>query len=104
VLKQKDGAWLSVDFAQRTGWLHATDVSGNPDVRLSGQGVRETYSTTETSAAKKGFNPQVEKAYRDGNPNLEAAFRMVDALQARAVAEPDVRRFLVDGGLLKEGN
>lgn len=101
---RRDGAWLSVSFDKRDGWLHETDVSANPDVRLSGEGVRETYSASETSAARKGFNPQVEKNYRTENPNLEAAFQLVDKLQARAVPETEVRKFLVDGGLLKEGN
>ncbi len=99
----RDGAWLSVHFGKIDGWLHETDVSTNPDVRLSGEGVRETYSASETSAARKGFNPQVEKNYRTQNPNLEAAFRLVDKLQARAVPEADVRAFLVKGGLLEEG-
>ncbi|MCB9886448.1 MAG: hypothetical protein H6838_13210 [Planctomycetes bacterium] len=100
---QRDGAWLSVAAGERKGWLHETDVSGNPDVRLSGEGVRETYSASETSAARKGFNPQVERQYRTSNPNLEAAFKLVDRLQARATPEAEVRAFLQAGGLLKEG-
>lgn len=100
---QRDGAWLSVTAGEQKGWLHETDVSGNPDVRLSGEGVRETYSTSETSAARKGFNPQVERNYRTNNPNLEAAFRLVDRLQARATPEAEVQAFLQAGGLLKEG-
>jgi hypothetical protein len=103
-LAQREGAWLSVHFGKLDGWLHETDVSANPEVRLSGEGVRETYSASETSAARKGFNPTVEKNYRNENPNLEAAFQLVDKLQARAVPEAEVRKFLVDGGLLKEGN
>ncbi len=101
--QSKDGAWLAVKFGSLAGWLHQTDVSTNPDVRLSGQGVRETYSTSETAAAKKGFNPQVEKAYRQNNPNLEKAFALVDQLQTRAVPEADLRTFLQAGRLLQEG-
>ena len=87
----------------KAGFVHQTDVSANPDVRLSGQGVRETYSTTETSAARKGFNPQVEQQYRADNPNLDRAFRAIDALEARELPEADLRTFLADGGLLREG-
>lgn len=101
--QSKEGAWLAVKFGNVAGWLHETDVSTNQDVRLSGQGVRETYSTSETAAAKKGFNPQVEKAYRQNNPNLEKAFLLVDQVQARAVPEPELRAFLVAGRLLREG-
>lgn len=101
--QNKDGAWLAVKFGAQAGWIHTTDVSTNPDVRLSGQGVRETYSTSETAAARKGFNPQVEKNYRQNNPNLEQAFRLVDRIQERAVPEAELRAFLRDGRLLAEG-
>jgi hypothetical protein len=103
VLDRKEGAWLAVHNASLTGWLHESDVSSKQDVQLSGEGVRETYSASETSAARKGFNPQVEEAYRKNKPNLEPAFRLVDELQARAVPEDQLRQFLIDGGLLKEG-
>ncbi|MFO1076979.1 MAG: hypothetical protein U1E73_04545 [Planctomycetota bacterium] len=98
----REGAWLSVAAGEQKGWLHESDVSANPDVRLSGEGVRETYSTSETSAARKGFNPQVERNYRANNPNLEQAFQLVDRLQARATPEAEVEAFLKNGGLLKE--
>ncbi len=101
--QSKEGAWLAVKFGAKAGWLHQTDVSSNPDVRLSGQGVRETYSTSETAAARKGFNPQVEKAYRQNNPNLERSFQLVDRLQERGVSEGELREFLIAGGLLQEG-
>ena len=100
---QKDGAWLSAKLGKVSGFVHESDVSKNADVRLSGQGVRETYSTSETSAARKGFNPQVEKSYRQDNPNLERAFQRVDALQAREVPEAELRAFLTAGRLLPEG-
>lgn len=100
--ERRDGAWLAARFQQAQGWLHESDVSANRDVRLSGEGVRETYTASETSAARKGFNPQVEKAYRTGNPGLERAFQLVDRLQARLVPEAALRGFLSEGGLLAE--
>ena len=102
-LERKEGAWLAVTFAKLRGWLHETDVSTKSEVRLSGEGVRESYSASETAAARKGFNPEVEKTYRTQKPELEAAFRLVDRLQAREVSEDELRAFLVAGGLLKEG-
>jgi len=103
VLEKQEGAWLSVLFAEVRGWLHETDVSAKKEVRLSGEGVRETYTASETSAARKGFNPQVEKSYRSQKPQLEAAFASVDRLQARAVSDDELQAFLLAGGLLKEG-
>jgi hypothetical protein len=103
VCETKEGAWFAAKLGTRSGFVHETDVSANPDVRLSGQGVRESYSTSETAAARKGFNPQVEREYRAGNPGLEAAFRTIDALEQRALPETELRAFLADGGLLREG-
>ena len=100
--ERKEGAWLAVTFAKLHGWLHETDVSSNPEVRLSGEGVRENYSASETAAARKGFNPQVERSYRTQKPELERAFQLVDRLQAREVPEAVLRAFLLAGGLLKE--
>jgi|SRR5688572_17182167 len=106
VLVAKEGAWLSVTWPgggkSVTGWLHESDVSARKDVRLSGQGVREKYSVSEAEAARKGFNPQVEKAYRERNPNLDAAYRLVDQIQARTVPEAEIERFLREGRLLAE--
>ena len=104
VFQQREGAWLAAKLGATAGFVHETDVSQKADVRLSGQGMRENYSTSETAAAKKGFNPQVEQQYRDDNPNLEAAFKLVDKLQARSVTEDAIRAFLVEGRLLREGN
>ncbi len=105
-LVSKDGAWLSVTWTSNgkniTGWLHESDATTKKDVRLSGQGVREKYSVSEAEAARKGFNPQVEKAYRDRNPSLDAAYQIVDRIQAQTVPEADVERFLREGRLLKE--
>lgn len=109
-LVTKDGAWCSVTYQAAaagsksvTGWLHESDVSAKKDVRLSGQGIREKYTVSESEAARKGFNPQVEKAYRDQNPNLDAAFELVDKIQATTVPESEVERFLREGRLLPEG-
>lgn len=98
----KDGAWISARYQQTTGWLHGSDVSERKDVRLSGQGVRETYTAAETGAAKKGFNPQVERQYRLDNPALNAAFARVDELEKLRVDENELRTFLQQGGLIVE--
>jgi hypothetical protein len=98
----RQGAWLQARYQTFTGWLHETDVSARLDVRLSGEGVRETYTASEAAAARKGFNPQVERGYRASNPALEAAFAKVDRIQARRVDEQQVRTFLQEGGLWRE--
>lgn len=111
LVEAKEGAWLQVTKpapAASTapglrGYVHAGDVTAKKEVVLSGQGVRETYSSSETAAARKGFNPSVEKEYRAENPQLEAAFAAVDRIQAREVSDVEVQEFLLEGGLVGEG-
>jgi uncharacterized protein YgiM (DUF1202 family) len=97
-----EGAWRLVTYKTKNGWIHESDVTEKKDVRLSGQGVRENYSASEQAAARKGFNPEVEREYRNSNPNLAAAFTKVDAIQARSVVEAEIEKFLREGRLLKE--
>jgi hypothetical protein len=101
-LNRQDGAWYHANYRDQAGWIHQSDVSTNKDVRLSGQGVREQYTASEAEAARKGFNPEVERQYRADNPALAAAYQKVDAIQAKVAKEEDVARFLREGKLLEE--
>lgn len=111
VVDAAEGAWFAVTYTRAEGaagspvqgFVHSGDVSAKKDVRLSGEGIREEYSSSEAAAARKGFNPAVEKKYRESNPNLEAAFQLVDRIQARTVADPEIQAFLVQGGLAQGG-
>jgi hypothetical protein len=98
----QDLPWLQVKFQDVVGWIHSSEVSDRPDVRLSGEGVRESYSASETAAGRKGFNPTVERSYRQNNPGLESAFRAVDRIQSRKAGDAEVKAFLEQGGLLPE--
>lgn len=99
----KDGAWAQVAFQDKVGWVHEGDVSASKEVRLSGEGVRETYSASEAAAARKGFNPQVERQHRQDKPQLEAAFRLVEQIDATPFDEAAIQSFLQAGGLFQEG-
>jgi len=98
-----EGAWFEVTFTAPAGslkgFVHGGDVSKKKDVRLSGDGVRENYSASEAAAARKGFNPDVEREHRTNNPALEPAFDRVDAIQARIVTDAELLAFLSAGGL-----
>jgi hypothetical protein len=102
-MQKKEAPWFQVTFRDNTGWIHESDVSAKKDVRLSGEGVREEYTAAETSAARKGFNPQVEREYRRQNPDLSAAYGKVDAIQARRIPETEIVEFLKEGRLIREG-
>lgn len=99
---QQDGAWYFANYKELAGWIHQSDVSTNKEVRLSGQGVREQYSATEAEAARKGFNPEVERQHRADHPALAAAYAKLDAIQGRVLKDEEVERFLREGKLLQE--
>ena len=103
VCEGKDGAWLQAKLGSAEGFVHESDVTANKEVRLSGEGVRENYSASEAAAARKGFNPQVEREYRINNPNLAAGFAAVDHIATFRVSEAEMKAFLQDGGLWHEG-
>ncbi len=101
-MQKQDGAWYQATYRDLAGWIHQSDVSTNKEVRLSGQGVREEYTAAEAEAARKGFNPEVERQYRTDHPSLAAAYEKVDAIQARKLTDEELERFLREGKLLKE--
>jgi hypothetical protein len=96
---RQEGPWRLANWKNAQGWIHESDVSSNPAVRLSGQGVRETYSPSEAAAARKGFNPEVERQYKQDHPALQAAFDKVDEIQKRTLSEDQVLQFRRAGRL-----
>lgn len=100
--RQQEGPWIRAAWQDKQGWVHQSDVSANPEVRLSGQGVRESYSASEAAAARKGFNPEIERQHRSDRPELRAAYEAVDAIQRHTLTEEQVLQFVREGGLQPE--
>ncbi len=60
----RDGDWFRVRFRNITGFIHKTAVEKRT-VSVSGTNNQRTgVSEGEITLAGKGFNPQVERAYR----------------------------------------
>jgi len=75
-----------------SGWT----PSGNLSVRQIISGNTNSVSANEVALAGKGFNQEVEDAYRNqGNLN----YADVDVVEAITVSEDDLRRFLEEGRL-----
>ena len=89
--------WLRVRFGDVEGWILESSITTDPRPVFSGeasQGVR----VTEQGAARRGFNPEVEKQYRLENPDLEAAFRALKAIEEGWVYPDDrVIAFMDEG-------
>jgi SH3 domain-containing protein len=96
----KEPPWLRVSFKGVEGWLNETSVTEDEDVVLSGQTVASGVKPTEQSAAKRGFSPEVEKEYRKENPNLEAAFKIIDDIVKGWVFPDDLILKFIEAGQL----
>jgi len=75
-----------------TGWT----VSANLTVRQVVSGNTSTASAREVALAGKGFNQEVENAYRTQRALNYADVNRVEAIRVR---ETDLRQFLEDGHL-----
>ena len=92
---QVNGRYVEVRSASNstlTGWT----ASANLTARQVVSGNTSTASAREVALAGKGFNQEVENAYRS-QENLNYAD--VDKVEAITVSETDLRQFLEEGRL-----
>jgi len=97
ILKRQNG-WLQVRFVSGSGWLHESAVARRAATLTAGSRKAEVAaSQQELTLAGKGFNQQVEDAYRQKNRRLDYA--AIDRMQALQVDEGQLLRFVREGGL-----
>jgi hypothetical protein len=93
----REGDWFRVKFRNAKGCIHKNAVTEStvPLKDVSGKGYGA--SSDEVALAGKGFNPEVEKAYRGKHPELD--FNAVDSIEGYKVAEESLKAFISAGGL-----
>jgi hypothetical protein len=93
---QVNGKWVevrSVSSSSISGWT----ASSNFSTRRVVAGTSGTATAKEVAMAGKGFNEEVENAYKaKGQLN----YADVDKTEAQTVSEPDLLKFLTEGRLL----
>lgn len=99
----REGDWLRVRFETTEGCIHSSAVT-EKKIKTIGKasddkgGVDGSDATEEEVAlAGKGFNPEVEKRYREENPDLD--FDSIDSIEAYTVSESGLVKFMKEGGL-----
>lgn len=93
----RDGDWFRVRFRNITGFIHKTAVEKRT-VSVSGTNNQRTgVSEGEITLAGKGFNPQVERAYRNKYPQMR--YDLVDRIERYNASESDLVSFIRAGGL-----
>ncbi len=101
VLEQK-GDWYLVRSQGATGWMHGNAFAGGGSGQASAGSadVDVTVSEREVSMAGKGFNSQVEKAYRSSHPE---GYAKVDAMLRINFSPRELEAFLADGRASRQG-
>jgi uncharacterized protein YgiM (DUF1202 family) len=98
------GAWLKVSTqdGKLKGWMHKSLLSKKAiKMKAGDEKAALAASAAEAADATKGFNSEVEKAYRAKNPDIK--FDAVEKMLKIKVKEADLVKFLKDGDVtLKE--
>jgi hypothetical protein len=104
IIEDKKDGWKKVRLKKggQTGWLNSSALS-EKEIKMvaGGTGVKEAASSSELQLAGKGFNPEVEKEFK--NRNKEISFQWVDRMEQIRISESEKQKFARDGGLTLEG-
>ena len=96
---ERDPPWIKIEYGGVQGWLNESSVTEDRDIVLSTSATARGVKATEQSAAGRGFTPEVEKKYREANPNLDGAFKFLDQVEKTKVPDDKILKFIEDGKL-----
>ncbi|MHB8835404.1 MAG: SH3 domain-containing protein [Candidatus Methylomirabilia bacterium] len=100
-VRERGKGWVKVGTKAGDGWLHETSVTAKK-VAVSSQGpAGGKVDERDVANASKGFNPQVESAYRKKNPT--ANFAAVDRMEKLEANDPAVLSFVAEGNIKQRG-
>ncbi|MBF0456657.1 MAG: hypothetical protein HQK99_02030 [Nitrospirae bacterium] len=91
------GDWYMVKFGGKSGCIHKSALDKTAVKLAKSESGSHAASSDEVSLAGKGFNPQVEDAYKQKHPELD--FNLVAKVEGYTVAAERVSEFIKDGGL-----
>ncbi|MCG6553001.1 MAG: hypothetical protein L7F77_11800 [Candidatus Magnetominusculus sp. LBB02] len=91
------GDWYQVKFNGKSGCIHKSALDKTAVNLAKSDKGGHTASSDEVSLAGKGFNPQVEDAYKKKHPELD--FNQVTKVEGYTVSAEKVGVFIKDGGL-----
>ncbi len=97
-----EGDWLRVYYQNKYGWIHRGEVN-EQKFTLSVFTGESTGGATqdEVALAGKGFTPQVEKVFRQRNPDMQ--FVLVDQVESLRISDKKIQTFLEQGNLKDPG-
>lgn len=95
--------WFKVRTSQGIeGWIHSSAVqTGKLKVAAMDKSMQTAATADEVALAGKGFNKQVEDAYKARNKEMN--FAEVDRMLKIKISPDELRKFLMDGKLAEFG-
>jgi hypothetical protein len=102
-VEERRGGWVRVRTAAgATGWVHESAVTAKRLVLRAGdETVATGASVREVALAGKGFNEEIEQAFRKGS--VRADYSWVDRMEALAMPTARIAAFLREGGVAPKG-
>jgi hypothetical protein len=99
---ERQGDWLRVNYKGMEGWIHVSAIQEQKFsfASLAGQRAEET-TKEEVALAGKGFTPDVEKVFRNKNPNMR--YDLVNQIQGFKLNDLQLLEFLRAGNLKEPG-
>jgi hypothetical protein len=98
----KNGDWQQVNTPRARGWMHSASLAkSNVSLQAGGRAAPLAASNDELALAGKGFNKQVESAFKARHPQMNYAW--VDRMEAIKIPPEEMTQFLRQGGLTPEG-
>ncbi|MBI4828334.1 MAG: SH3 domain-containing protein [Nitrospinae bacterium] len=103
---ETQNGWIKVTYAGKTGWIHSSAVSGAVPAAekkggalslFGGDDDKKNVAQEDVALAGKGFNEQVEKQYKQKNPNMN--FAAVDEMEKITIPGDKLAAFVQQGGL-----
>ncbi len=88
---QTRGDWRLVRFGEHQGWMHIKALQQSRPTLQAGKIVDSGVSSREVSLAGKGFNAEIESAYRSSRGNLGYAW--VDKMERMHVSSTELEAF-----------
>jgi hypothetical protein len=96
-VKEVKGDWYRVEGAVK-GWVHKTNVvEGKVALSTKPGSGGSGASRDEVELAGRGFTPQIEEQYRNGNPDLD--FSHVDNIEKASIDPGELQAFVESGEL-----
>ena len=94
---QRQEAWVHISQPD-PGWMHVSSLTSSQKSSLMSSGRRgsaSSVSDNEVSLAGKGFDKNIENAYRASHGSLR--YDLIDRVERITVEEDEVRRFVNAG-------